>query len=91
MPVSRSQTAVVTDLGTMIRSARQGLRLTQKELGDLIEFGQPAVCQWERNRARPSAKKLAELSQVLGLDLGDLTRAAGRTLEYPRGSEEPPG
>jgi len=85
-----SSTVVASDLGTIIRSARQALGLTQKELGDLVDFGQPAICQWERNRARPSAKKLAELSQVLSLDLGDLTRAAGRPLEYPRGSEEPP-
>lgn len=70
----------------MIRDRREAMQLTQKGLGDLLHMGQPAVCGWERNRARPNAKTLADLSQVLDLDLGDLVRAAGVPLEYPRGS-----
>lgn len=81
-----TSTADVATLGDMIRARREAMQLTQKGLGDLLGMGQPAVCGWERNRARPNAKTLAELSQVLGLDLGDLTRAAGNALEYPRGS-----
>lgn len=74
----------------MIRDAREGKELTQKGLGDVLNppMGQPAVCGWERNRARPSARTLAELSRVLDLDLGDLVRAAGAPLEYPRGSDD---
>lgn len=78
--------APTVTLGDLIRDSREAKQLTQKGLGDLLDMGQPAVCGWERNRARPNAKTLAELSQVLDLDLGDLVRAAGVPLEYPRGS-----
>lgn len=83
--MSRSSVAAPT-LGAMITKARQARNLTQRELGDLIGMGQPAVCGWERNRARPSTRTLGDLSRVLKLDLGDLTRAAGAELEHPRGS-----
>lgn len=81
---SQTQTA---DLGSMIRQARVAKELTQKDLGEKISMGQPAVCGWERNRARPNARTLADLSRVLDLDLGLLTLAAGNPLEYPRGSD----
>ena len=80
--------ANVVDLGTVIREARRQKQLTQKELAGLLDKGQPAICGWERNRARPSTRTLDVLSRVLDLDLGDLTRAAGAPLEAPRDTPE---
>lgn len=73
----------------MIRVGREAKGLTQQSLGDMFGVGQPTVCQWERNRARPSVTTLDGLSRLFVLDLGDLTRAAGAPLEYPRGGEPP--
>ena len=81
-----SSTVIVGTLGDLIRLARDDMGLTQKGLGEALGVGQPAVCGWERNRARPNAATLDALSNVLSVDLGDLTRAAGVPLEYPRGS-----
>jgi transcriptional regulator with XRE-family HTH domain len=85
----RSAPTVADTLGGMIREAREGRKLTQEGLGDLIGMTQQAVCGWERNRARPAVKTLADLAEALDLDLGDLVRAAGNPLEYPRGSAPP--
>mgnify|MGYP001616784380 CR=1 FL=1 len=75
---------VVKDLGSLIREARHGKRLTQQALADLLGKGQPAVCGWEKNKARPSTRTLALLAGVLDLDLGDVTLAAGAPLEVER-------
>lgn len=63
--------------------------MTQEGLGAVLGMRQPAVCGWERNRARPNARTLADLAELLDLDLAELTLAAGNPIEYPRGAAPP--
>lgn len=76
-------------LGDLLRQGREAKGLTQEGLGAALGMRQPAVCGWERNRARPNAKTLADLARMLDLDLATLVTAAGNPIEYPRGAAPP--
>lgn len=57
-------------LGTRIRKRRQQLRLTQKQLGELVGADESSVINWESGRHYPR-RKLGALEAVLGSLDGD--------------------
>lgn len=58
--------------GTQIRRAREGLRMTQSELGQLIGRPQSVVSRWERRTLEPTIEDLAAVATALATPLGNL-------------------
>ena len=56
-------------IGRLIRTLRQGLRLTQKDLAARVHVSDKAVSKWERGLGCPDLSLLPALSVVLGVDL----------------------
>lgn len=54
-------------IGQRIRTRREGLALTQKELAKKVDVSEQLVSLWELDRRSPSVGKLAELSGALGV------------------------
>ncbi len=54
-------------IGTRIRARRESLGFTQKELAARIDVTEQLISLWELDRRSPSAEKLAELSNMLGV------------------------
>lgn len=53
--------------GSGLREVRKKLRLSQEELGELINADSNLISRWERSAATPSADYIAALSDVLGV------------------------
>lgn len=70
--------------GDMIKTARKTAGLSQQKLGQQLACGQTAISGWEQNHARPGFATIIALSETLGVDVGDLARAAAVPLESPR-------
>lgn len=51
-------------LGDRIKKLREELKISKKELGELIGVSQSAVNQWEKGVNYPAQKRLIELSRV---------------------------
>lgn len=54
-------------LGEQIKRAREERRLTQEQLAEAMEISRQAVSKWEADQSRPTAAKLARLSELLDL------------------------
>jgi len=52
-------------IGARLREQRKKVKLTQKELAELLGLHQSAVCDYERGRAVPSVKTIAGLAVTL--------------------------
>lgn len=50
-----------------IRDVREKAGITQEELAEQMEVSRQTISRWETGATRPSADKLARLSQVLGV------------------------
>lgn len=55
-----------------IKSRRESLGMTQKELAEKLRVSQQAVTKWETGENRPRAEKLPEIARLLGCSVDDL-------------------
>jgi transcriptional regulator with XRE-family HTH domain len=55
-----------------IKALRKKLKLTQKELSDMVGVSRSAIAQYESKMARPSTSVLVLLSKVFGTDLNEM-------------------
>lgn len=65
-------------VGSIIRTLRQELSMTQRELADKMNLSDKTISKWERGLGLPDISLIPELSQILGIDImnllaGDLT------------------
>lgn len=75
-------------LGAYVRSRREGLGLTQADLGKRVGYYQERVSAIERGTyGLPSLPALLELAAALEVDLYDLIEAAGFPLTRCNGQE----
>lgn len=59
-------------VGERIKKARKLVRLTQRELGDKIDYEYQMVGKWERGESHPSLDTLFSLCNIFGCELGYL-------------------
>jgi transcriptional regulator with XRE-family HTH domain len=59
---------MATDIGTMIKRARERKRWTQRQLAAALEVDRKTVDNWENGRTRP-ARSIGALEAVLGVSL----------------------
>lgn len=57
----------MSELGLTIRTAREGLGLSQDELADKVGVTRSAVSAWESGANGPGRKRLRKLADALGL------------------------
>jgi len=65
-------------VGSIIRTLRQELRMTQRELADKMNLSDKTISKWERGLGLPDISLIPELSRLLGIDTmnllsGDMT------------------
>lgn len=60
------------DLGELIRDLRKEKKLTQKQLGDLIEVSEATVSKYEANIMIPPFDKLRSLASVFNISMDTL-------------------
>jgi transcriptional regulator with XRE-family HTH domain len=65
------------DLGTMLLEARKARGFSQNEAALRAQVGLRTYVRWEHGENRPQAGNLASLAHALGIDHGELARAAG--------------
>lgn len=63
----------MTTLGTKLTRLRKTKGYSQQELADKIGVSQPAYHKWETDDVKPDLETLLKVSQVLDVDLSDLT------------------
>ena len=51
--------------GSLIKQAREDLRLTQEQLAEQLDISRQAVSKWEADLSRPTREKLDRLSEIL--------------------------
>lgn len=60
-------------LGEKIKQLRRAKGLTQKELSELMEYGNTTISNWEVNKSTPSVDDLIKLAKVLDVSVEILT------------------
>ncbi|MGL4606543.1 MAG: helix-turn-helix domain-containing protein [Eubacteriaceae bacterium] len=55
-----------------IKEAREKSKISQKNLGELLDVKQSAVSQWETGATSPLAEKLPTIAAVLGCRIEEL-------------------
>ncbi len=65
-------------VGSIIRTLRQELRMTQRELADKMNLSDKTISKWERGLGLPDISLIPELSRILGIEImnllaGDMT------------------
>jgi len=74
-----NQRRVAQAFGPVLKIARMGAQLSQKELGDRAGMDRATVSQYERGLHEPRLSMILRLSTALGVDAGMLVRmTAGR-------------
>lgn len=61
-----------TKVGELIRCLRQEKGLTQKQLADTMHLSDKTVSKWERGLGCPDVSLLADLSDILGVNVEDI-------------------
>lgn len=56
-------------LAMRIREKRKANKLTQEDLGKLLNVSKVSVCNWEKGIKKPSSKNLIALSKILNTPL----------------------
>lgn len=75
-----------TQTGALIRALRLAEGMTQAALAQALGVSDKAVSKWENGRGAPDVSLLPQLSQLLGVDPGDLISSGGSCRKTP-----PPG
>lgn len=70
-----------TQTGALIRALRLAEGMTQAALAQALGVSDKAVSKWENGRGAPDVSLLPQLSQLLGVDPGELLR--GKLPENP--------
>ena len=60
------------DLGDLIRSLRKERKITQKQLGDMIEVSETTISKYESNIMIPPFDKLRSLASVFNISMDTL-------------------
>ena len=60
--------------GIIITEARKKLKMTQKDLADVLYVSDKAVSKWERGLCFPDISALIPLTEILKINLYDLLR-----------------
>ena len=71
-----------------VARARDGLDITQKELGDAVDVDSQQVSRWENGRSLPSSRKLRRIADALKLTERFTLRDAN-TLQYQVTIDDP--
>jgi transcriptional regulator with XRE-family HTH domain len=85
-PSKRKKTSVLArDFGTRLRTLREERGLTQRELAQRIHSHVPQISRYETGFCLPNAETLAEMAQVLTVDLDFLLlgRTNGKSPDEP--------
>lgn len=59
-------------IGTKIQELRQKQKLTQKELGDLINVSDKTVSRWETDKCLPDVSMMSSIANALGVSIAEL-------------------
>lgn len=59
-------------LANRIKELRKQLKLSQRELADLLKVSQQTVASWETHRSEPSYDMMLHLATFFGVTLDDL-------------------
>jgi transcriptional regulator with XRE-family HTH domain len=62
----------VTFSGERLRAAREAAGLSREHVAIELHRGMLTVARWETGHVSPNAAQLAELSRVLGVEVGEL-------------------
>ena len=58
--------------GTRIRNIRKKLKLSQLQLGQMIDKPQTTISDWETGKSLPDINEAVKLAKALGVRLPDL-------------------
>lgn len=59
-------------IGSKIQELRQKQKLTQKELGDLINVSDKTVSRWETDKCLPDVTMMSSIATALGVTVAEL-------------------
>lgn len=59
-------------IGSKIQELRQKQKLTQKELGDLINISDKTVSRWETDKCLPDVTMMSSIATALGVTVAEL-------------------
>ncbi len=65
-PLPKAYPKKLVTIGDHIRKRRLDLKLTQKQVAELVGVDQTTVWNWERNRCKPTIARIPELTDFLG-------------------------
>ena len=57
---------------TQIKTLRENMNLTQKELADILDVSDKTISKWETSRGYPDISILPELAKALGVSVSEL-------------------
>ena len=72
--------------GNSIRELREKRRFTQRELAEKIHVSDKTISKWETGKGLPDIGILEELSQALGISIGELLTGEYRENENRSGN-----
>lgn len=58
--------------GTQLKTLREDMNLTQKELADILDVSDKTISKWETSRGYPDISILPELAKALGVSVSEL-------------------
>lgn len=64
-------------IGSRIQELRQKQKLTQKELGDILNVSDKTVSRWETDRCLPDVTMMASIASALGVTISELYECVG--------------
>lgn len=64
-------------IGTRIQELRQKQKLTQKELGDLLNVSDKTISRWETDKSLPDVTMMSSIANSLGVTVSELYDGVG--------------
>ena len=71
----------MSDFAKNLKRFRKSKKLTQTELGKMLNYGSTAIANYESGRNEPSFDILIRLSEILNVSLDDLLGASPKNKE----------